>query len=517
VISGRGAATASLLAGIPAAALLLWHSAYWHAGTDLSSLPAPRRYWEDLAVAATRFLDADGEAEKVSLNSADGAEVRLGFQRFLTRAAAEEAVPPWQFWRTIQVRPLLKGRRLMPREIDDSGRAGLLAAGFRLLRGVSPFLPLWLGVLAAAPVVVWAGAELSRAGRTAAGLVFTLLLACSPYVVDALALPYSAVGFYVIAIVALVPLAAYAVSVSTTAAGLAARALAAGAVFALCTLCRSGTLFLLPGYVVALAAGAWRLGAGRAARPAMRALYAGALLALFIGPTLLVRPPRHHEVWLGVWEGLGDFDRTKGHAWDDDVAREVLRRAGATLPERYPVWENAPENEALFRRLVLDSIRSSPGWYAGILVRRFWATLTQAKLAPWAPLDGIAIAPRGSPAEGAIDTYYAMATPADRLGLGPGSVELPLVLLWGPTLLLVLLFVRARWIARRRPSAARLGPALFVLLCAAVSGLALPVAFTTAAGLETQAFVVVYYLGFAFLVDEAVRYRSTRAAGLPAG
>ncbi|HEY2946251.1 MAG TPA: hypothetical protein VGN09_27715 [Vicinamibacteria bacterium] len=507
----------SLLAGVPAAALLLWHSAYWHAGADLSSLTAPRRYWEDLAVAATRYLDGDGEAERVSINSADGAELRLGFQRFLTRSVAEEGTPPWKLWRTIQVRPLLKGRRLMPREIDDPGRAGLLTAGFRLLRGVSPFLPLWVGALVAAPILAWTGEELARAGRTAAGLAFTLLLACSPYVIDSLSLPYSAVGFYVIALVAIVPLATYAVSAEVRVAGLAARALAAGAVFALCVLCRSGSLFLLPGYILALVAGAGRLATSRAAAgtSASRAVHAVIFLAIFIAPYALLRPPRHHEVWLGLWEGLGDFDRTKGHAWDDDVAREVLRRAGMEPPLRYPVWENAPENEALFRRLVLTDVRSDPAWYAGILARRLWSTLSQAKLRPWAPRDGVSIAPRQSPSEGAIDTYYSMATPADRVGLGPWRGELPLIVLWGPTLLLILLYVRARSTGRLRPWPSRQGSALLVLSCAAVAALGLPVLFTTAAGLETQAFVVVYFLGVAFLLDEALRYR--RAAGLPAG
>jgi hypothetical protein len=77
--------------------------------------------------------------------------------------------------------------------------------------------------------------------------------------------------------------------------------------------------------------------------------------------------------------------------------------------------------------------------------------------------------------------------------------------------------VLARWIAPLRAAAGRLAPALFVLLCVAVAGLGLPVLFTTAAGLETQAFAVVYFLGLAFLVDEVVRYARTRAAGLPAG
>ena len=497
--------------------LLLWHSAYWHAGADLSSLPSPRRYWEDLAVAATRYLDDDGRAERVGLNSADGAELRLGFQRSLTRAVAEDGAPSWRFWRTMAVRPLLKGRRLMPREIDDPGRAILLAGGFHLLSGVAPFLPLWLGALVAAPVVAWAGAELARAGRVAAGVVFTLLLACSPYVVDALALPYSAVGFYVIALASIVPLATYAVSPQVSARGLVARALLSGGVFALWVLCRSGSLFLLPGYLMALTIGAWRLDGPRpvSSPTASRLIRTVALVVMFVVPYALVRQPRHHEVWLGLWEGLGDFDRTKGHAWDDAVAREVLRREGAEPPERYPVWENAPENEALFRRLVLDDVRSAPGWYGGILARRAWVTLTQLKLSPWAPRDGISIAPRRSPSEGAIDMYYSMATPADWIGLGRWRLELPLLVLWEPALLLILLFGLGLFIARLRPWVARLAPALLVMLCGAGAALGLPVLFTTAGGLETQAFVIVYFLGVAFLVDEALRYR--RAAGLPAG
>ena len=143
--------------------------------------------------------------------------------------------------------------------------------------------------------------------------------------------------------------------------------------------------------------------------------------------------------------------------------------------------------------------------------------MAQRKLAPWALRDGSSIEPRRAPNEGAIDTYYAMATPVDWLGFGPWRLELPLVLFWGPTALLVLLFLAGRRAPPLRASASRLGPGLLVLLCLGAGGLGLPVLFTTAGGLETEAFAVVYFLGFALLVDEAVRCFSTRAAGLPAG
>jgi hypothetical protein len=498
---------------VPAAALLLWHSAYWHAGADLSSLPSPRRYWEDLAVAATRYLDDDGRAERVSINSADGAELRLGFQRSLARAAAVEGLAPWEIWRKVPVRPALKGRRLLPRESDDPGRAALLTAGFRLLRGVSPFLPLWIGALAAAPLLPWVAWELARAGRPLAGASFPLLLAASPFVVETLSLPYSAVGFYVIGLLALVPLATYALGGAVRARGLAVRALLAGAVFAVGVLGRGGTLLILPGFVLALGTAVARIEARWSL--SRRALAFVAVMALFLMPYALLRQPAHHDVWIALWEGLGDFDRTKDHTWADSAGREVLRRAGIELPARYPIFENAAEAEPVFRKLYLTDVRSDPLWFAAILGRRLWATLTQAKLAPWSPSEGRSMAPRAAPNEGAIDTYYSMTTTADWLGLGPWRFELPLPLLWGPTLLLALVCLAGRRFRVPERARARLQTALAALGMMAAGALCFPVFFTTAGGFETQAFVIVYFLGVAFLVDEAVRYR--RAAGLPAG
>ena len=506
-------ASVSLLGGSLASGLLLWHTAYWRAGTDLLALPTPRRYWEDLTVAATRLLDRDGNAERVSINSAEGAELRLGFQRSLARAAAADGLAAWEFWRTVAVRPALKGRRLLPRDSDDPGRAALLTAGFRLLGGVSPFLPLWIGALAAVPLLPWAAWELAHAGRWVAGVLFPLVLASSPFFVEALSLPYSAVGFYLIGLLVLVPFATYALAGDVRLKGLIARTVLAGSAFSICVLCRGATFLTLPGFVLALGAATASLGARWPFR--RRALAFAAALVLFLAPYALLRQPSHHDVWIALWEGLGDFDRTKGHTWADSAGREVLRQAGVELPARYPIFENASVAEPIFRRLFLNDVRSDPLWFAAILGRRAWATLTQAKLTPWAPSGGSSIATRASPNEGAIDTYYAMATTVEWLGLGPWRFELPLLLLWGPTLLLALVCLGGGRVRTLAPASARLRPALAVLTTVGVGGLCFPVLFTTAGGFETQAFAIVYGLGFAFLLDEALRYR--RAAGLPAG
>jgi hypothetical protein len=501
-----------LLGGTLASALLLWHTAYWHAGAaDLSALRTPRRYWEDLTVAATRWLDRDERAQGVSINSAEGAELRLGFQRWLARTAAAEGVAVWEFWRTVPVRLALRGRRLLPRDSDDPGRAALLTAGFRLLHGVSPFLPLWIGALVAAPLLPWTAWELARAGRPVAGVLFPLLLACSPFVVEVLSLPYSAVGFYLIGLLVLVPLATYAFSGAVRLKGLIARTLLAGVVFAVCVLARGGTLLILPGFVVALGAACLA-----APLPLRRRVLAFAVaVGLFLAPYALVRQPAHHDVWIALWEGLGDFDRTKGHTWGDAAARQVVRRAGIELPDSYPVFANAAVAEPVFRRLFLSDVLSDPCWFAAILARRAWATLTQAKLAPGARSDGSSIAPQAVYNEGLIDIYYSMTTTVDWLGLGPWRFELPLPLLWGPTLALACLVgARVRTLGAAR---GRSRPAIAVLTTLAVGGLSLPVLVTTAGGLETETFAVVYFLGFAFLADEALRYACTRAAGLPAG
>lgn len=87
-----------------------------------------------------------------------------------------------------------------------------------------------------------------------------------------------------------------------------------------------------------------------------------------------------------------------------------------------------------------------------------------------------------------------------RVGLGGARSEVRVGLLGAPTLLLVLAWAGCRL---HGPGAAdRLGTSLAALLCMAGAARVLPVLITTASGPETQAFAVVYLLGFGFAVDE---------------
>src|SRR5262249_43148185 len=157
-----------------------------------------------------------------------------------------------------------------------------------------PFLVLWLGPLAALPVLLWTSWEFGEAGRPWAGAAYLLLVAGSPFVVESLALARSSVGFYVLAVIRLVPLAGYAVlGAPGSRRAFAWRAAAAAGLFALCACCRGGVLLLFPGFAAALVFGLERTRAaagGPTPRPLARLAAAAALLAAFLAPFYLLRP-----------------------------------------------------------------------------------------------------------------------------------------------------------------------------------------------------------------------------------
>ncbi len=262
---------------------------------------------------------------------------------------------------------------------------------------------------------------------------------------------------------------------------------AAGLVFGLCALCRSGALLMVPAFVLVLAISVARVPSGARRAGLWRGALAAFTLVLFLAPFAALRQPEHHDVWAGVWEGLGDFDRTKGHSWSDPVAEERVRREGAT-------GLRTPEAMAVLRADVLDHVGDDPGWYAGILARRLFATVTQSRLWPTVRGDGLWMARSTSPNEGFMDKYYAYTTTVDFLGFGAHKVELPVVLFILPTVGLL------AWAAYDR----RLRPAATVTLCLMAAALPLPVVISTAGAVEPQAFALAYGLGFAFLVEARV-------------
>jgi hypothetical protein len=103
-----------------------------------------------------------------------------------------------------------------------------------------------------------------------------------------------------------------------------------------------------------------------------------------------------------------------------------------------------------------------------------------------------------------IDEYYRMTATADTFGFLWHEVELPVFLILAPTGALIVLWAVRRWRPQGRASAARTGRVLAFLGCVSASAATQPVLVTTASGHETQAFVLVYFLGFAFLVEELV-------------
>jgi len=466
----------------------------------LPELAGPRRYWEELAIAASQFMHHDSPPglPELSIASGEGTELRHTLRRYLEREAQARQLRPWEFWRTLALKPAhRRPERLIPRDYDDKGRPALVTFAFRALGGVAPYFPVWLGALATLPVLIWAALELVAAGRPIAAGLFTLGVACSAHVVDLLALPYSAAGFYHVGLVALVPLATYALlGHGRSRSGLALRLLLAGTLFALCVVTRGSAMALLPGYLLAVLLATRRV----LAAPSLRQWVLPALAAasLFLAPYVLLRQPGHHAVWGDLWQGLGDFDSSKGHTWSDPALRTLLRKHGMRLHRNVGVEFESDESERIARGVVLEHAREGPLWLASILAKRTLATLTQWKLWPQGQERTYRATTRAN--EGTIDRYYGLAATADVLGMGPWRWELPMPLWLAPSAALLLTGLAALAGPRLRAWRPRLGPPLGALACVAFGALALPVAFTTGS-LEMQGFVVVYLFGLALVAE----------------
>lgn len=393
---------------------------------------------------------------------------------------------------------------MTPRDSDDIGRSWLTAAGFFAIRGVSPFMVTWVGPLFAGLLFFWVAVELSLAGRALAAGVFLAACALSAHLVDLFSLAYSPAGFSTASLFITVAFGAYACLHPTPSLrGALWRALLGGCLFAVCVLSRSGALLTIVGPALAAAVLAHRV----VTSWPRRLVFLAALLALLLLPYAAVRPPGFHEVWLGVWEGLGDFDRTHGHTFHDTEAKRVLAEAGIETPERQPIWWRGQAVEPVFREKTLASIRSDPAWFATILAKRAAATVTQWKLLPSRRASGLSFARSTHPQEGAMDTYYGLTATGDLFAFGRHEVEAPVPLLWLPLVLLA-----GAGALRGVPGrAARLEFGLVVIL--AFAALVLPVLVTTAGALETEAFLLVYLLAAAFVGARsaaAARLRSMR-------
>ena len=473
--------------------------------TDLSEMRASRRYFEDTCVGVKNLLDG----EYGLLPTAESPNYQKAFDacaRLLAGGASRQEVRPWQFWRTIHLRPFVNSRETLvgPRPFEDPGRAILVATGFRVLGGVSPFLTLWIAVPFFLIVLWWTAWELSRAGRAVAAAVFLFLLALSPFVVDIVTFTHSGVSFYLVSMIAIVAMSSYAVfSERVTAGGVVARAAVAGAFLGISVWCRSSSMALLAGLVLALLLGARRLDRGP-----RRAAWAALALAALVVPSLALRPPKGHAVWISIWEGLGDFDRTKGHVlWDDD-AKRTLVNAGVPVRKELLGWVSE-EAELFFRGEVLKHVREDPRWFARILLRRVWATITQEKVRAWTGRDWRWIRDHLTENEGGMGKYYSWITPVNVLGLGRARVTVPVLLLMLPTAVLVALALMPPWSERSaalKPAAMK---AAAVLACLAASAIVIPVAITTGSMPETEAFALVYVFGSALLVDGLLSIRTT--------
>ena len=489
--------------GVALWGLLLFNAVPRRALSDLTKPNLPRRFWEDLTVATVNYQRGTDSVYCGRAWDPWSERIAAELKATLPETAQRLDLRSWQFWRTLPCRDFADAGPMRLRDSDDPGRAWLTARGFRLLGGVAFYLPLWLAVFTALPLFVWLSVECRLAGCSWVAGVTLGCFVLSTYAAELLTLPYSAVGFHLLGLLLVITLAVSSLlHPRPTWSGLTLRWLLAGVFFAVCTLCRGTGHSFLPALTLLALATAART-AGASSRGLWRIAGGVALaMGLLLGPYWVVRPAQRHETWFALWEGVGDFDREKGHAWYDPVARDVLRREGFVIPDRAgPIC--TPAMEATMRRLLVRDITSDPLWYAKILVQRVPATLLQLRLWPRASVDRTSFTPSTHPDRDASDIYYGLAKTADWFGLGPSTWEAPLPLLWLP-LIAVLGGAVAERMARRRD---RLFPnsRLAALAAVALAAGAMPLLFTTAAAPEMQAFVLVYFFAAGLTADALQR------------
>jgi hypothetical protein len=455
-----------------------------------------KRYWSDVCEAVRSIVDG----VPVELSRKAGLEE---CQAIVARETSRRGIAPWEFWRTMPREALfpLEGKIAPWDPKEDRGRSFLLSLGFHLFGGVAPLLLLWMATLAFLPVLCWIAFELVRSGHALAGGIFLGLVAFSPFVVDCLLFPHSGIGFYIGGLGVLVALACgLLLGPPPSRRGLLLRALCAGLALGLCAVCRNNVILLAPGFLLALLLGVRRTGG---------LLCGGTAFVLLLLPLLPSRSLGGHDVWLSFWEGLGDFDRTKGHVWSDEGAVDALKAAGV---DPRPSSDSGFINERatdILKQWSLRDIREDPSWYATILGKRTAATLLETKLWPYRQRYGTTYAKRTSRNEGSMDGYYRWVRTVDQVGFGPRNWEVPVFVIVVPTVVWIALALL--WGKHET---------LLVLACVALGAIASPVLITVGSAYEPQAFALVYFLGAGLLVEGlalrvwASRLRSRRGGTL---
>ncbi len=450
----------------------------WRDG--ISALPSPRRFWDDLTLGIGRYVDATSPGPAREDATSDLAPLIGVYRSLVEEKVRTFEIEPHQFWRKVNDQKFrtLRAPFSQPR-FEDSGRSRLLSLCFRVMGGVAPYLLLWLGALAFVPILGWLIFELVSAGLTAAALVFSALVVLSPFFVECLTLPHSAIAFYLGSVVAV---GAFAVAVFIPPQGrrpawisLAPRAIVLSLILVVAVWCRSSSILIVPAAFLVAVLGFARGGLMRSRAMALAA-------ALILLPTFVLRPHQTHSIWAGLWEGLGDFGTDRGYSWYDADANRFLASRG--LRGFADPKDVTAEHEAAFREAFLAELSASPVWFARILAQRLLATVALTKLSPWGPRDGES---RSAPL-----FNYKFSTPIDWFGWKEWTWEVPVSTLFIPTLVLLGWGILAR---------NRFGGAGAVLTAVGLATLPVPILISSASGLETEAFGLVYFLGAAFLVQ----------------
>ncbi|MBN2145314.1 MAG: hypothetical protein JW774_11895 [Candidatus Aureabacteria bacterium] len=456
-----------------------------------------------------------------------------GWEETVKSFVSKNPEVPFIFWEKIPSGLFLSGRVSPLNYPDDKGRGLLLGLLFKIMNRIAPFTVFWIVYFLALPVLLWLLLELNQLNHAFTAWVFIALFSLSSYVSGAITLTYSSTAFYLLAGVMLFPFLLYCFWGRISFQGYLLRLIFAGMFFAVCAICRSGALFLLPGFMAGILtvsadqvirqkwAGVFFLKKGSY----LTAVFAG--LIIFLAPYGITQAFIHglmnrtnrihgvsnpvltrHAIWHSVWAGLGDFDSQYGHIWGDLEPCSAVARAGGPdftgLPRHIIPFMINDDYERILRKICLKDIMNDPFWYGSIMGKRLLFTVFLVKLLPWEIRDGSAFCYEEDSKKTAVDLYYQFSPTADFFKIGWHHYEWPVEMFMLPVWILL---AGKAWKSRNNKIIFRYALFLFSMV---IPFLILPVFLTTAGGMEPQAVIFLYFLGFSFALEKLIRINKDR-------
>ena len=429
------------------------------------------------------------------------------------------------FWEKIPADSLLKCDYFFLDFFDDAGIGFFSGILFKLFNGIFPLLIPWLCIFLVVFIFLILVSLFHSSGNSIAATVFITLCSFSGFLVDGFAMIYSGSGYYLASVLILLIFSYNSVKGKINSIReFNLFSFLIGILFGICILCRFCSIAILFGYFTAI-----YFWIKRNNFPKKILVFCLAFLSL-ITPYVILRTfinykiktslqkahlsstqnfkSQSHPVWHGIWIGLGDYDTEKGFVYNDNCAADYVRKITGKKYESNFITDSIVDDlyETTLKKKVLQEISDDPIWYLKILLKRFAAVVFQTKIMPWGPLQGKSI--NTNPSELRSDGikiyslyYNNCLSNADFFFFRNHKLELPVQVILLPMIILVACYIIFLFKNEER-SLSRYSEYFKIFSCMSVGILPLPLFITTFGCVETEAMVFVYFLSFAFFMEE---------------